>query len=466
MDDYLFWSTSELTKALQQKSLSSRELVEASLRQIETVNPEVNAIVTLCAERALEEATRADTVLANGENLGPLHGLPITIKDSLDTAGVVSTGGTVGRQHHIPTNDAPVVARLRDAGAILLGKTNTPELTLSGETDNLIYGRTNNPFHLERSPGGSSGGSAAAVATGMSALDIGSDTGGSIREPAHYCGIAGLKPTSGRTPRTGHIVPFGLGGVDSLTQVGPMARCVEDLALALPIICGPDYTDPSVVDMPLGAPADIDIKRLRIASYVDIEVTDVDAEIAAATEATVSALRADGLNIEQALPPGYAQAAKTLSDLRQADGGSIVRRLLERYGTSNSGPHMTYCFSGPPAVDGERYSAVLEQADRARSQLLGFLRDYDAIVCPVSRRLAPLHGDTLNDTFLMWSYCTVYNLTGWPGLSVPAASSKTGLPIGVQVIAAPWREDVALALGARIEALMQGYCRPPMAHST
>jgi len=159
--------------------------------------------------------------------------VPITIKDSLDTEGIVSTGGTPGRRQFVPDQDAPVVARLRAAGAVLLGKTNTPELTFSGETCNLIYGRTSNPFDLERSPGGSSGGSAAIIACGGSALEIGSDTGGSIREPAHLCGIAGIKPTSGRTPRSGHIVPHGGGVFDSLTQLGPMARYVEDLALAV-----------------------------------------------------------------------------------------------------------------------------------------------------------------------------------------------------------------------------------------
>ncbi|ETW91961.1 MAG: hypothetical protein ETSY1_45910, partial [Candidatus Entotheonella factor] len=192
----------------------------------QAVNPSLNAVIKLSAERALDEARVADQAVLNGGELGPLHGVPMTIKDSLDTAGVVSTGGTKGRESYTPQEDATVVARLREAGAILLGKTNTPELTLAGETNNLIYGQTNNPYDLSRTPGGSSGGAGAIIAAGGSPLDMGSDTGGSIRLPSHFCGIAGIKPTSGRVPRTGHVVPFGLGAVDALTQNGPMARFV------------------------------------------------------------------------------------------------------------------------------------------------------------------------------------------------------------------------------------------------
>src|SRR6266567_7812846 len=215
------------------------------------------------------QARAADAALARGQLLGPLHGVPMTIKDSLDTAGVITTGGTQGRATFVPEQDATVVARLRAAGAILLGKTNTPELTLSGETDNLVYGRTNNPYDVSRTPGGSSGGAGAILAAGGSALDIGSDTGGSIRLPAHFCGIAGIKPTSGRVPRTGHIVPFGMGAVDALTQLGPMARYVEDLSLILPIIAGVDWRDPAIIPMPLGDPRAVSMTGLRVAMYTD-----------------------------------------------------------------------------------------------------------------------------------------------------------------------------------------------------
>ena len=227
MDDIIYASARSMAKAIQEKEVSAAELVEAHLSRIEEVNPALNAVVMLAAERARKEATEADAALAKGESKGPLHGVPFTLKDSIDTEGIVTTGGTMGRKDYVPDADATVAARLRGAGGILLGKTNTPEITYAGETDNLIYGRTNNPFDLSRTPGGSSGGAGAIVCCGGAAFDIGSDTGGSIRGPAHHCGIAGIKPNSGRVPRTGHIVPHSFGAVDSLTQNGPMARYVR-----------------------------------------------------------------------------------------------------------------------------------------------------------------------------------------------------------------------------------------------
>ena len=229
MDELISASATALAKAIRAKKVSSVEVTEAHLKRIETVNSQLNAVVQLTADTARTEAQAADAAWARGQSKGPLHGVPMTIKDSLDTKGVITTGGTKGQKTRMPTQDATVVARLRSAGAILLGKTNTPELTLAGETDNLVYGRTNNPYDLSRTPGGSSGGAAAIVAAGGSPFDIGSDTAGSIRWPAHCCGIAGIRPTSGRVPRTGHAIPFGLGAIDMLTQLGPLARFVEDL---------------------------------------------------------------------------------------------------------------------------------------------------------------------------------------------------------------------------------------------
>src|SRR5262245_57980307 len=231
----IYASATALAQAIRSKKVSSEEVVNAYLQRIEAVNPQLNAVVQLTADTALKQAREADAALARGDSKGPLHGVPMTIKDSFDTAGVISTGGTKGRALFLPSQDAAAVARLRQAGAILMGKTNTPELTLSFETDNLIYGRTNNPYDLSRTPGGSSGGAAAIIAAGGSPLDLGSDLGGSIRLPSHFCGIAGIKPTSGRVPRTGHIPSFDIGPLEAWMQVGPMARFVEDLILTLPI---------------------------------------------------------------------------------------------------------------------------------------------------------------------------------------------------------------------------------------
>ena len=228
--DLHFASTVDIAAAIRSGRVSSAEVVEACLRRIGVVNPRINAVVCL-ADGSLEAARAADADLRHGVIRGPLHGVPFTIKDSLDTAGVVTTAGTVGWAERVPERDATVVARLKAAGGILLGKTNTPEFTWSNEADNLVYGRTSNPYDLDRSSGGSSGGSAAIVAAGGSPFDIGSDTGDSIRQPAHVCGVAGLKPTSGRVPRTGHS-PSYRGILESLTQLGPIARRVDDLATA------------------------------------------------------------------------------------------------------------------------------------------------------------------------------------------------------------------------------------------
>ena len=240
MDEIYYQSAVLMMEALNKREVSSRELTEAHLARIEAVNPSINAVVVVDAEGALATADERDRESAKGESQGHLHGLPITIKDSLETAGMVTVAGTEGRAGVVPEQDATVMARLREAGVVLMGKSNTPELTMTWESNNLVYGTTNNPYDLSRSPSGSSGGAAAIVAAGGSPLDMGSDSAGSIRMPAHYCGIAGLKPTQGRVSRAGHVPPAGMGATGPLNQVGPMARFVEDLWLALPVISGVD----------------------------------------------------------------------------------------------------------------------------------------------------------------------------------------------------------------------------------
>lgn len=463
MSEAIYWSAKRIASEIRAGQLSSRKIVDACIDRIEQVNPEINAVVQLVAERARSEAEELDRLAARGHFKGPLHGVPITIKDSLDSEGIVSTGGTLGRKNFVPRQDAPVVARLRDAGAVLLGKTNTPELTLSGETNNLIYGRSCNPFDLSRSPGGSSGGSAAIVACGGAALELGSDTGGSIREPAHLCGITGIKPTSGRTPRSGHIVPYGGGVMDSLTQIGPMARYVEDLVLALPIICGPDGRDPAVVPVTIGDPADVDLEQLRIAWYADNGIVEADRDIQRVVAETASQLKAQRFNIEQKVLPGMPELVSLSTALRESANAGLIIRLLERYGTVEPGPDLEgYLTDEGVARANSLDPALMESIDEARSQALAFFNDYDAILCPPSHALARPHRASHADSFNDWSYITIYNLLGWPGVSVRAGTGAGGLPVGVQVVAAPWREDIALALASRIETLMEGYQRPPL----
>ena len=459
----IYWSASRIAAEIRAGNLTSREIVDACLERIEQVNPKINAVVQLATERAYREADELDRLAASGRFMGPLHGVPITIKDSLDSEGIVSTGGTMGRKDFIPQQDAPVVARLRDAGAVLLGKTNTPELTLSAETNNLIYGRTLNPYDLERSPGGSSGGSAAIIACGGAALELGSDTGGSIREPAHLCGITGIKPTSGRTPRSGHIVPYGGGVMDSLTQIGPMARYVEDLVLALPIICGPDGRDPAVVPVTIGNPAEVDLSKLRIAWYADNGILAAADDIQRVVAETARQLQAQRFNIEQKLLPGMRELVNLSTELRESANAGLIIRLLQRYGTQQPGPDLAgYLTAVGIASANSLDPALMEAIDEARSRALEFFADYDAILCPPAHALARPHHASHGDSFDDWSYVTIHNLLGWPGLSVRAGTSADGLPVGVQVVAAPWREDIALALALKIETLMGGYQKPPL----
>ncbi len=464
MPDFLYWSATKIAREIRQGNLTSTEAVEGFLSRIDKVNPRINAVVQLAAERARTEARELDDLASSNRFKGPLHGVPISLKDSLETEGIISTGGTRGRKGFVPVKDATVVHRLRQAGAILLGKTNTPELTLSGETNNAIYGRTNNPYDLEKSPGGSSGGSAAIIAAGGSALELGSDTGGSIREPAHLCGIAGIKPTSGRTPRTGHIVPYGTGVLDSLTQIGPMARYVEDLALGLEVICGPDNYDPSVVPVPLRSFRTVDLSRLRIAFYTHNGVITPCDDIVRVLDQVASGLADDGLRIESRCLPDMPLMIELISKLRRAANGPGVVKLLERYGTTEPGPDLKrYMDNFHGQSDGSVDLDLMEDIDAAKSKALAFMTDYDAILCPPSKNLARPHDDSFNDSYETWSYITVHNLLGWPAAVVRAGTSEAeGLPVAVQVVAAPWREDIALALAAHIESLFGGFHPPQL----
>ena len=450
MDDITLASASSLADSIRNKTVSCEEVVRAHLDRIEAVNPMLNAVVQLRAEAALAEARAADTSVARGEQLGPLHGVPMTIKDSIDTQGVITTGGTQGRASFVPAKDATVVARLRQAGAILMGKTNTPELTLAGETDNLVYGRTNNPFDPQLTPGGSSGGAAAIVASAGSPFDLGSDTGGSIRQPAHYCGIVGCKPTTGRVPSTGHIASYDLGVVSEFTQIGPLARSVEDVRLILPIIAGPDWRDPSVVDMPLGDADAVNLAKLRGAFYTDNRIVTPTPEIAQAVRHAVDLLTEAGVSLQEDLPEPAATTGDLWRDLLVADGGAWIRRMLDEAGTTQTHPLLVDRFLKSDQVTAAEYTAMLSEVARVRSTMLGFIASYDFIICPTNAFAAQPHGQhaARGDGY---SYTRIYNLTGWPAIVIRGGTSPEGLPFGLQIVARPWREDVAFAVAAHLE---------------
>jgi len=429
MDELLFASATALALEIAARHITAEEVLTAYLHRIDDINGRLNAIVQLPAQAALTAARAADAALARGEVCGPLHGVPFTAKDIFDTAGVVSAAGMTERAGHVPTTDATVVARMRAAGGILLGKTNCPPGGAGLDSANPLYGTTNNPYDLARTPGGSSGGEAALIAAGGSPVGIGSDSGGSIRVPAHYCGIAGLRPTAGRVPATGGFwLPGGLS--DYRSQVGPMARYVADLALVLPLIAGVDWRDSAVVPMPLGDFRTVALTTLRVAFYVNDGIAHPDAATVATVRRAAKTLDDAGLEVAEDCPPMLHEA----------------RDVTLSYWSHG---HMT----------GDQYDAVLLEWDRVRTAMLLFMARHDAILCPVSDCAALPHrteGDERD------SYCLPYSLTGYPCAVVRAGTSAEGLPIAVQVVARPWREDVALAIAQLLETALGGWQHPSL----
>jgi amidase len=462
VDEPVYASATSLARAIRDREVSAEEIVAAVLERIEAVNPQLNAVVQLRADAARREARDMDAALARGEIKGPLHGVPVTIKDAFETKGIISTAGTKGRASFIPAEDDTAVARLRAAGAIILGKTNVPELSLAFESDNLIYGRTNNPYDLARTPGGSSGGEAAIIAAGGSPLGLGTDLAGSIRVPSHFCGIAGLKPTTGRVPRTGHFPPRG-GLTTELSQAGPMARRVEDLALMLPIISGTDWHDPTVVPMPLDDPAAIDLKSLRVALHTDNGIATPTSETIEIVKRAATALADAGINVDEARPAGIEETYELMRSLLGADGGAGVQGLLMMAGTLETHPLLQRVqkLLSPRAISTAELNTLLVRLYRFRSRMLSFMEHYDAIISPACAHPAMPHGSSFEEsTGAAFSYTMTYNLTGWPSAVVRGGTSTEGLPIGVQISARPWREDVALALAAQTEKATGGWQRP------
>jgi len=462
--EYVSLSAKEVARLIREKQISAVDAVNACYARIDQVNPKLNAVVAFCRERALVEAQEADALLAAGRSIGPLHGVPFTAKDSFDAAGVVSTGGTLGRKSYVPGRDATLVARARAAGAILLGKTNTPEFTLGGGargTFNLVYGQTFNPYNTAYSPSGSSGGAGAIVAAYGSFFDIGSDYGGSIRGPANVNGIAGIKPTLGRTPRTGHIVGYG-GPFDSFQETGPLARRVEDLALLLPILAGPDNSDAMMAPVPLGDPAKVELKSLRVAFYTSSGMVDPVPEIQEMVKRCAGYFSKLGCKVKEDRPPKMPELADVRRRFSEADDGDHMRRLLKLHGTTEASPGLR--LEGTPLPSAE-FTRACEEMDALKSEQLAWLEQYDLIVCPAGakppERLPP---ELTRAPNTKESYTSEYNTTGWPAGVVRAGTStvEPGMPLGIQVVAQPWRDDVVIAALAHIEKQTGGWQSPPI----
>jgi Asp-tRNA(Asn)/Glu-tRNA(Gln) amidotransferase A subunit family amidase len=469
MSDLNFLSAGSMAEQIRRKELSAVELIEAHLSRIEKLNPKLNAFVDIDWKGARLQAQKAGVAAARGKTVGPLHGVPLSIKSSVDVAGLRCEAGTKLRAGHVAVQDAPLVARLRTAGAIILGVTNTPELLMAWETDNLLYGRTNNPWDLNRTSGGSSGGEAAAIASGCSAGGIGSDGGGSIREPAHFTGICGLKPTPGRIPCTGHY-PGSAGPFARLGVVGPMARTVADLKLLFETIAGPDDGDPSAARVPLRWPTQEELKKLRVGVFEDDGRTPVTSETRAAVRAAADGLQRAGFEVQPFRPEGLEQARELWWKLFGVAGGMLLRPMFNGREQDMSPTLRQYLgwTASEPVHTGQTLLDTWVESDLVRLRILAQLRDYPILLCPVAAIPAFCHGERSwmveghEVQYLdAWSYCEWFNLLGMPAAVVPAGKSREGLPIGVQIAGRPWEEELVLEVAGVVETQCQGWRRPP-----
>jgi amidase len=449
--ELLSLSATQQARLIRQREVSSAELVQAHLDQIAKVNSAIHAAIEVFTESALAEARRADSTAPRG----PLHGVPFSVKDSIEQAGRVCTAGTLGRESATPASeDATLVARLRAAGAIPIARTNLPDLLFAFESDNLLFGATNNPYDLSRTAGGSSGGEAALIAACGSPMGLGSDAEGSVRLPAAFCGIAGIKPTSGRLPRTGHFPPAG-GWIETLWQIGPMARRVEDLITLLPLLAGSDGRDPTCVSMPVCDAAAIDPRKLRVAFYTDNGIAPAGAEVARVVRDAAAMLAA-----EEDRPACLAQAYDLEMKFLGADGGDGLWQYLEGLGSKTVHPLLAGWLEKLQRyrTDIAGFAGYWAELDQYRAEMFAFLPRYDAILCPAYPQPALPHGaSTLDENFRGFSHTMAYNLTGWPAAVVRCGETEAGLPIAVQVVAAPWREDIALSVASWLEARFGGW---------
>ena len=453
-------SAESMAEQIRKKELSPVELIEAHLSRIEKLNPTLNAFVQIDGEGARRQARAAEEAAVRGQELGPLHGVPISIKSSIDVAGLRCESGTRLRAGFVAPHDAPLVSRLRKAGAIIHGNTNTPELLMAWETDNLLYGCTNNPWDLSRTPGGSSGGEAAAIASGCSAGGVGSDGGGSIRVPAHFSGICGLKPTPGRIPATGHF-PTSVGPFALLGVVGPMARTVADLKLLFEVMQGPHVGDSSSAPVPLHWLSQGELRKLRIGYFEDDGRTPVTCETRDAVRTAADMLKRAGFDVQPFRPEGLEQARKLWWQFFGIAGGMLLRPMAEGRETDLS-PILQQFLSwvaAEPTHTGQTLLDTWIMRDALRMEIFSEMREYPILLCPVASIPAFRHGerswkiDGKTVQYLdAWSYTEWFNLLGCPAVAVPFGRSNEGLPIGVQVVARPWEEELVLAVAAELEA--------------
>ncbi|MDG4884623.1 amidase [Mesorhizobium sp. WSM4884] len=454
--DVPFTSTVELAAAIAERKISAVEALDAHLAQVDRHNEAVNAVVTLGRDEARERARQADAALAHGDTPGPLHGVPFTLKDAHETAGMRTTAGFPPFAGYVPGSDSPVVARLKAAGGVLTAKTNVATMLGDWQSDNPLFGRTNNPWALDRTAGGSSGGAAAAVAAGMTPFEVGTDMQDSIRLPAAFCGVYGLKPTEHRVSLEGAFPdPGGVPrSVRLMSCVGPIARNLEDLALIYRIIAGPDGADTDLAPVPVDPVPKLELKSLRIAFASTFPGFPAAAEIGAAVERLAAGLASAGARVEEASLPKL--------DLHDdlAESGKLIGMMLEA-----AQPE-------PPAepTPVSQWFAALARRDRSILAWERFFESCDALLCPAAMTTAfahckpgsPLEVDGKDENYWMLpAYGAIFNYSGHPALAVPCGQDGNGLPIGLQLVGKRWSEARLLGIASAIAPLTGGFRRPP-----
>ncbi|TAN68117.1 MAG: amidase [Methylobacter sp.] len=477
-------SAKNLAQSIREGAVKTTQAVQACLDRIDRHNPAINAIVTLNKEAALNAARVADIRVRQGGDLPPLFGVPISVKDAFETQGIKTTGSHPSLKDFVPTKDATVVARLKETGAIVLGKTNLPQLAADIQCWSPLFGRTNNPWNPALTSGGSSGGSAAAVAMGFSFLDIGSDLAGSIRIPAAYCGVAGLKATENRVPRTGHIphLPGAERSVRHLLSFGVLARCVDDLRLGFDSIAGPDGIDTEVPFVPMTTAKLMKTGPLRVAWWDDFGGLPICSRTRTGLDRAVQQLTQAGMNVERCCPDGFdfeaawyaygiiagAEVGLGLPAMERLPLAMIGRFLPKSQALIRS-------FSAGLRFDFRQYNEALNIRERLIFQLEQFLDQWDVWLCPVTPSVAFPHqrpnrfgkppaimvdGHRLSYLEGTISMAAPFSLTGSPVTTLPVGVVN-GLPVGVQLVGQRWCDEALLDNCLAIEAVTGGFQAPP-----
>jgi len=490
MSDLVFTPAYQLAQMIRDRTVSAGEVLDAYLRQIVKYNSQLNAICTLDEERARQRATEADEALARGENWGILHGVPITIKDAFETAGLLTTAGYKPLKDYVPKADATVVARLRAAGAIVMGKTNMAKLTGDYQSKSDLFPQVNNPWNLEYTPGGSSGGTAAAIAAGLSPLDIGSDIAGSIRQPCHFSGVYGLKPTDRRVSTAGHIpeVPGMSHCIRQMLVAGPIARSIEDLQLSFSLIAGVDPRSPEVPPVPLDSPNRKSLQNLKIAWIDELNLYPVAQSIKSTMQAVAQKLSNAGTQIEQWMPKFdfvfawqiyYTVATYNVVYSSPLNLNYIRESLAFLFREATQGDRSLRQLSNVPKIglstylnpNLKGYYAALTQRDRFIAQMDRELEPWDALICPVAMTPAFTHRlqgeavviDSRKVPYQMASgaYTKPFSLTGHPVVVIPVGYTPDRLPIAMQIVGKRWREMELFAIAQEINKVVGNFQHPP-----